>query len=216
MALALLGPNEKVSRDSSIGASAKTNTRASPAPCSPFFRSLLSCSLGPTFAWSLHFSPAGDRTQNQQRLISRCHRVGQRFVRRFQRPVFFAGKEAQKRAPLARRVIANGSAQHGVTRFERVQNRTNGDRRGNFKQHIAFDVRQVAQMIRQPDTHSCCARLRRRGRLCCFGQGADSLIAGLLFSCSLISCSLLADFLISDLCSPISDLSLADFLISDL
>ena len=51
--------------------------------------------------------------------------------------------------PLARGVIADGSAQHGVTRLERIEDRIDGDRTLHLERHLALDLRQPAQMSGQ-------------------------------------------------------------------
>src|SRR5580693_1177255 len=89
---------------------------------------------------SLPFSTTRNCAKNQRRLSTRCHRVGQWLVWRFERPIFRANKKAQKRAALAGFIFANRSAQHGIARFERIENRPQRGWRLHFEQDIALDV----------------------------------------------------------------------------
>ena len=57
--------------------------------------------------------------------------------------VFFAGKEAQKRPPLLRDMVADGAAQHGIARLESVEDRAQRRLALDFELYFALDVRQV-------------------------------------------------------------------------
>ena len=90
--------------------------------------------------------PARNRPNDNKRLLPGRDGIGERGVGRLVGEVFFAGEEAQERAALLRVVVADGSAQHGIARLERVEHGTQRDRSLDFERHLAADVRQVAEM----------------------------------------------------------------------
>src|SRR5271157_350630 len=90
-----------------------------------------------------------NRPDDQQRLGTRNDRFRQRGIRRFMRQVLLASKEAQERTPLARDVIANRAAQHGIAGLERVEDRTQRGRALDVKLYLAADLRQRPQMRRK-------------------------------------------------------------------
>ena len=94
-------------------------------------------------------SSAGDGANDEQRFPARGNRFGEWGLGGLQREIFFAGKEAQKRTALEGVVVADGSAEHGVAGFERVEDRADSDGRGDFECDVAVDVRQVAKVVRQ-------------------------------------------------------------------
>src|ERR1700722_9175153 len=63
------------------------------------------------------------------------------------RQVLFAGKEPQEWPSHQRFMIADSPTQHGITSFECIEHRANGDWRRNFQRDNAIDAREVAQMI---------------------------------------------------------------------
>src|SRR5262245_12212911 len=94
---------------------------------------------------------AGNRSDNQKRLRARGNWGGQGSVRRIVGKVLFAGVEAQERTALFRDMIANRAAQHGIARFEGIEDRALSDRAGDFELHFAVDGCQGLQMIGKND-----------------------------------------------------------------
>ena len=78
---------------------------------------------------------------HNKRLFPGCDCIGERGVGRLVGEVFFAGEEAQERAALLGDVVADGAAQHGIARLERVQHRALCDRALDFERHLTADVR---------------------------------------------------------------------------
>jgi len=68
------------------------------------------------------------------------------------RQIFLASKEAQKRPPLSRHLIANRPAQHGIASLERIKHRSLRDRAIDLKLNFTAGVRQRSQMLREYDT----------------------------------------------------------------
>ena len=95
--------------------------------------------------------PAGDGSYDHQRFFALDHCVGQRIIGRFVGNIFLAREEAQEGAALERVVIADGAAEHGVARFESVEDGAEGDRWFDFYQYILIDVRECAQMGGEDD-----------------------------------------------------------------
>ena len=75
------------------------------------------------------------------------------------REILFAGEESQKRAPLLGGVIANGSAQHGVTRLKRIENGTLGNRSGDVERYLSINVCERAQVRWDFDSYQLCTPL---------------------------------------------------------
>jgi hypothetical protein len=74
------------------------------------------------------------------------------------RQIFLAGKEAQKRPPLSRHLIANRPPQHRITSLQRIKHRPLRDRAVDLELNFAADVCQRSQMLREydPDHGSVC------------------------------------------------------------
>src|SRR3990172_12886438 len=80
-------------------------------------------------AWSaLSSLSAPNRPNDEQRLPTRAHSIGERRIRRLMGEGRLASEEPQERPALQRAVVANGPAQHGIARLERVQDRALGRR----------------------------------------------------------------------------------------
>jgi hypothetical protein len=92
---------------------------------------------------------AGDRAYNKKRLRARCHRFGQGSIRRFMREILLAGKESYERPALMRNLIADGAAQHRITRLQRIEHGALRGRAMHIDLHLDFGVRQCSQMARQ-------------------------------------------------------------------
>ena len=69
------------------------------------------------------------------------------------RDVFVAGEESQERSPLLRAMLANCAAEHGVTGFERVENRPLRRFVLDSKFDFAVDAGERSQMERQDDAN---------------------------------------------------------------
>src|SRR5712692_5097469 len=89
---------------------------------------------------------AGNGPDDEKGLCTCCDRIRQRSIRRLEGIVFLAGEEAQERTALLRDVIADGTAQHRILRFEGVEHRALGDRTLNVQLHLGTDARQRSQM----------------------------------------------------------------------
>ena len=63
--------------------------------------------------------------------------------------ILLAGKESYERPALLRDLVAEGPAQHGIAGFERVEHGPLCDRAFDFKQDVAVNPRQRAQMTRK-------------------------------------------------------------------
>jgi hypothetical protein len=83
--------------------------------------------------------------------IAPITRNWQRCVRWVGGEIPFAGVEAQERSALAGRVVANGAAEHWVAVFQRVENRLQRYWPLDVELHLARNVRQVFQVIRDDD-----------------------------------------------------------------
>ena len=69
------------------------------------------------------------------------------------RQIFLAGKEAQKRPTLQGDMVADGPTQCGIPGFQRVEDRALRHPALNFQCHLATDVGQRPQMLRQLDAN---------------------------------------------------------------
>ena len=89
------------------------------------------------------------RADDEEWFCSRGDLDGQRCVRQFVRPIFFAGEESQEWTPLKRDVIANRSAEHRVASLERVEDRPLRDRSDDLERNLIVHARERAEMHRQ-------------------------------------------------------------------
>src|SRR5438046_3812806 len=96
-------------------------------------------------------SPTSNRTDHEERLRPRYDRLREWGVRWVMSQVPLARKEPQERPSLLGDVVADRAAQHGIARLERIQYRGARDRPppGDVERHLAFDLRQRAQVRRQ-------------------------------------------------------------------
>jgi hypothetical protein len=95
---------------------------------------------------------ARNRSNDNQGLRSRRDRTRQGSVRRLMRQIFFACEKAQERSPLQRNLVADRPPQHWITILERVEDRTLGGRALDFEFHLATNVRQRSQVLREYDS----------------------------------------------------------------
>src|SRR5207248_6315828 len=93
-------------------------------------------------------SPTSNRTDHEERLRPRYDRLREWGVRWVMSQVPLARKEPQERPALLGDVVADRAAQHGIPRLERVQHRVPGDPAGHVERHLAFHLRQRAQVRR--------------------------------------------------------------------
>lgn len=98
-------------------------------------------------------SAAGDRTDDQERLLAGHDRVRKRRVWRSIRPVLLAREEPQHRPAPLRRGVSNRPAQRWVVAFQRVEDRPLRDRRGDFQLDHAADSGQRLKIRRQDDVY---------------------------------------------------------------
>jgi hypothetical protein len=63
--------------------------------------------------------------------------------------VLLAGEESQERTALLRVMVADGTAQHGIAGLERVERRALRGGAFDFERHLAADVRQGSEMLRE-------------------------------------------------------------------
>jgi hypothetical protein len=90
----------------------------------------------------------GNSSEDQQRFRPRGDGVGEWSVRRLMGEIFLAGEKSQKWPALFRAVVADGAAQHGIARFERVQHRALGYLALDLELDLAANLRQGSQMWR--------------------------------------------------------------------
>src|SRR5678815_5172893 len=89
-------------------------------------------------------SAAGHRAHDQERLNATGDLIRQLGLRRLERQVLFAGKEANEGPTLQRAVIANRPTQDGILCFERIQNCANRGWRSDLNLYLAFYAGEVA------------------------------------------------------------------------
>ncbi len=90
---------------------------------------------------------AGDGADDDQGLGSGGDCGRERGVGGFEGEIFFAGEEAQERAALVSGVIADGAAEHGIVRFEGVEDGALGDWGRDFEREFCADVGQGAEVL---------------------------------------------------------------------
>ena len=108
---------------------------------------------GPNVNGDLIVLAAGNGPNDEKRFLSGRDRVGQRGVRRLVREILLAGEESQECPPLQRYVVADRPPQHGIAGLECIEHRAQRDRRFDFERHLAADVRQRSQMLREYDAN---------------------------------------------------------------
>jgi hypothetical protein len=96
---------------------------------------------------------AGDGAYDQEGLGACGYFGGKRRVRGFVREIFGAGEEAQEGAPLQRVVIANRAAEHGIARFELIENGPQRGWNGEFESDLAVYMSQCAEMRGEYDAN---------------------------------------------------------------
>ena len=69
------------------------------------------------------------------------------------RKILLASEEAQERPALLRDVIADRPAQHRIAGLERIEHRALRDRALDLERHLAADMRQRSQMLREYDAN---------------------------------------------------------------
>src|ERR1017187_4880258 len=95
---------------------------------------------------------AGDRPQEDQRFCPARHRLRQGRVGRVQRQILLASEEAQKGPPLLRRVVADGTAQHGICGLQYIEHGANGRRPGGINPNlVSRNAGQRSQVRREFD-----------------------------------------------------------------
>ena len=101
-----------------------------------------------------------------------------------------AREQAQERAPLPGRVIADGAAQHRIAGLERVEHRARGGRPADLHGHLTVHLRERAQVVWKPHAHARGSRTRVLLR----GGAAHGIVCTSTEStagrCSAIACQL--------------------------
>jgi len=95
---------------------------------------------------------SGDGSDDEEGFGTGRDGVRQWRVRRLVREVFFAREESQERPTLSRSVVADGPAQHGIAGFKGVEHGALRDRGLDLDLHLAADMRQSSQMLREYDS----------------------------------------------------------------
>jgi len=112
----------------------------------------------PFYFWARRLA-AGNGSDDDNRLFPGCDRIGQRSVWRFVGQILLAGEEAQERPAVKRDLVANGSAQHRIAGFERVEDGALRYGAADFQLHFAADLGQGPEMEGQDDAdHGCNTR----------------------------------------------------------
>ena len=96
---------------------------------------------------------AGNGPDNAKRLRAAGHGLGQGRVGRFVGQIFYAGEEAQERPPLLGGVVADGAAQDGVARLQRIEQRPLCGRPANFDRDLRARPGQGAQVVGDDDAN---------------------------------------------------------------
>ena len=115
---------------------------------------------------------ARHRADDQERLRTGRHRIGQRSVGRLVGQVLLAREEAHERPALLRDVIADRPAQHRVARLERVEHRALRHRAVDVERHLAVARRASVRRCAGSTTRIIARRpagawtLRPDGRVC--------------------------------------------------
>jgi hypothetical protein len=90
---------------------------------------------------------SGNRPNNEKWFFAARDRFRQWSVWRLVRQVFFAGEKTQKCPTLLRAMITDGPLKHRITRFERIEHGTCGDRRLDFELYLDADMSERAQVL---------------------------------------------------------------------
>jgi len=94
-------------------------------------------------------APAGDGTDNQQRLLPACDHLWQSLLHRLMRPVLRANKETQKCPAPQRPMVPNRSLQSRIPRLQCIQYRPDGNHPSYLQRNLAAHAGKVPQMLRQ-------------------------------------------------------------------
>ena len=100
---------------------------------------------------------SGNGPDDDKRLRSGRDRVGQWSIGRFVGQILLAGEEAQERPALPRDLVADRTAQHGITALERVEDRVLRYLTLDLKLQFVADLRQRSQMLRENYSDHICA-----------------------------------------------------------
>src|SRR6266550_2382101 len=97
--------------------------------------------------------PSRDRAHDEKRLGAFCNRIGQGSIRWFMGDVFAAGKESHQWPALFCFVIADGTAQHWIFFFNRVDYRAHRRRAVEIDVYFITHLRERAKMMRKNDAN---------------------------------------------------------------
>ena len=96
---------------------------------------------------------ACDGPDNQKGFSAAGDGIRKRRIDGVVRDILFAREEADKGAALLRVVLTDGSLQHRVARFERIDHGANGRMAGQLKNNFAVNARQIVQMRGENDAN---------------------------------------------------------------
>jgi hypothetical protein len=103
---------------------------------------------------------AGDGPDDQIGLGARGDGSRERRIWQLMGEVLLAGVKPEERSPLARDMIADRAAEHGIAGFQGAQHRVLRDRRLDFELHLALDTGEDAEVIRKDDADHWLGRRR--------------------------------------------------------
>src|ERR1041384_29051 len=99
--------------------------------------------------------PSRDGADNEQWLLPRRDRVGERGIRRLMREVLLTGEKSQKRPPLLRDVVPDRSPEHGIARLECIEDRAHCNPTRDVELHFCLHPRQCPEVIGQGHAYHC-------------------------------------------------------------
>jgi hypothetical protein len=98
---------------------------------------------------------ASHGSYNPKRLMSHRNCIEQRSVWRFKRQVLPTGEESKEGSALLCDMVTDGSAQHRILDFERVQNQARRRRPFNLKLNFLANLRQSPQVMWKHNAYHC-------------------------------------------------------------
>lgn len=96
---------------------------------------------------------SGDGPYDEKRFLAGRDLFGQWSIGRFVGKILLAGEETQEGAALPSNLIADGAAEHGIAKFERIQRGSLRGRTFDLDLDLAAHARQRSQMLREDDSN---------------------------------------------------------------
>jgi hypothetical protein len=87
-----------------------------------------------------------NRPNDVKRFIPRRNLIRQRSIRRIVRNILLTSEESHQRPALLRHVISDGTAEHWVFRFQRIENTSLRDGTPNFQFHLTLNGGESSQV----------------------------------------------------------------------